>query len=170
MAGKTELEIAMEKLKIIFDCMIFLQAVMSEKSLAFKLFEYVEEDAFIIFVSDEILDEVNDVLARQNIRNKNPQITDESVKNFLNRVLKKAVLLNKIPNHFQLSRDPKDEKYVNLAVEAQSDYIVSRDNDLLDLMTEIDVESKEFRQRFRPLKVVEPIEFLRIVQGKNLII
>ena len=40
-------------------------------------------------------------------------------------------------------------------------YIVSRDKDLLDLTTGTTVECKEFRQRFRPLKVIEPLDFLR---------
>ncbi len=91
----------------------------------------------------------------------------EYVETFLNRVLSKAALLNKIPKHFQYPRDPKDEKYINLAVEAKAHYIVSRDNDLLDLMTGIDAESKEFRQRFRFLKVIAPVEFLRIIQERN---
>lgn len=53
-----------------------------------------------------------------------------------------------------------------MAVEAKADYIVSLDNDLLDLMTDFTDESKEFRQRFRPLKVVEPLEFLQIIRAK----
>lgn len=136
---------------------------MSERSIAFKLFEQLEENAFTLFVSNETLDEVNDVLNRPYIRAKNPQITDESIETFLNRVLKKAPLLNKVPRHFEFSRDPKDEKYINLAAEIEANYIVSRDKDLLDLMTDFSVEGKQFRQKFRPLKIVEPIEFLKVV-------
>ena len=73
--------------------MIFLQALISEKSPAFKLFEFVERATFTLFINNEILDEINNVLSRPYIRDKNPQITDESVKIFLSRVLKKAVLL-----------------------------------------------------------------------------
>jgi predicted nucleic acid-binding protein len=51
--------------------------------------------------------------------------------------------------------------YINLAVEVEADYIVSRDKDLLDLMNDYTDEAKEFRQRFRPLKVIEPLEFLK---------
>jgi len=58
--------------------------------------------------------------------------------------------------------------YINLAVEAEADFIVSRDNDLLDLMTDFSVEAKEFRQKFRTLKIVEPIEFLQIVRERQL--
>jgi predicted nucleic acid-binding protein len=67
-----------------------------------------------------------------------------------------------------LERDPKDEIIIDLAVETEADYIVSRDKDLLDLMINFSVEAKEFRQRFRPLKIVQPIEFLRIVQEEDL--
>jgi len=158
----------MEKLRVVFDCMIFLQAVMSEKSVAFKLFELMKENAFTLFISIEMLAEVKNVLSRPYIRTKNLQITDETVQTFLNRVLSKANLTNKIPKHFQYSRDPKDEKYINLAVEAEAHYIVSRDKDLLDLMTDIDAESKAFRQKFRWLKVVAPVEFLRIIAEKDL--
>ncbi len=64
-------------------------------------------------------------------------------------------------------RDPKDEKYINLAAAAGAAYIISRDTDLLDLMTGFDEESKNFRQKFRLLKVIEPLEFLKIVEEKT---
>ena len=64
-------------------------------------------------------------------------------------------------------RDPKDEKYINLAVEAEVYYIVSRDKDLLDLMTGHTDECKDFRRRFRPLRVIDPAEFLTIVLPKE---
>ena len=57
------------------------------------------------------------------------------------------------------------DKYINLAVEVGANYIVSRDRDLLDLMTGYSEECKEFRRRFRPLKIVEPISFLSSVIG-----
>jgi len=158
----------MEKLRIVLVCMIFLQAVLSKKSIAFKLFEYLESNSFRLFVSQETLDEVVDVLNRPPMRAKYSQITDESVENFLSRVLKKAVLIKTVSAKFKYSRDPKDEKYINLAVEAKAHFIVSRDKDLLDLMTDISVKAKEFRQKSRPLKIVEPIEFLKIVAEKDL--
>ena len=72
-----------------------------------------------------------------------------------------------MPESFQFQRDPKDEIIINLAAKAEAQYIVSRDKDLLDLMSGYTDECKEFRQRFKPLKVVEPLEFLRIVKSKE---
>lgn len=73
-----------------------------------------------------------------------------------------------VPPSFKYERDPKDEMIVDLAAVCKADYIVSRDKDLLDLMTNFDAESKEFRQKFRLLKVVAPAEFLKIIAEKDL--
>jgi predicted nucleic acid-binding protein len=75
----------------------------------------------------------------------------------------KANLINPVPQVFVFDRDPKDEPYINLAAAAGADYLVSRDRDMLDLMTGYGIDSKAFRQRFRPLKVVDPEGFLRIL-------
>lgn len=158
----------MRRLRVVFDCMIFLEALVSEKSIAFKLFEYLEDNFFTLYVSKESLDEVKNVLQRPFVKTKNPQITDGYTEKFLNRILQKSLLLNTVPPKFEYPRDPKDEKYINLALEAEADYIVSRDRDLLDLMTDISVVGKEFRQKSRPLKIVEPFEFLKIIEEKDL--
>ena len=155
-----------ENLAAVFDCMIYLQAAISEKSPAAELFRQVERGNVVLYISNEILTEIRDVLTRRKVLDKYPYIMVEYVEGFFNRVLDTANLLNKIPNYYQLLRDPKDEKYINLAVEAEANYIVSRDKDLLDLMTGIDIESKEFRQRFCPLKIVSPVEFLKIVEER----
>ena len=158
----------MEKLRIIFDCMIFLQAILNEKSIAYKLFEYLENNFFTLFVSREILAEVMDILSRPALRAKYSQITDEATDKFLKRVLIKAVFIKNIPKNFRYSRDPKDEKYLDLALGVKADFIVSRDNDLLDLMTDVSLVGKEFRQKSRPLKIVEPIEFLNLLEKQEL--
>ena len=168
MARAATSKIAMEKLRVIFDCMIFLQVLISPKSVAFKLFEYLQKGNFILFINKEILAEVTNVLNRDYIRASNSQINDESVENFLDGVLRKTVFIKNVPSHFKYSRDPKDEKYINLAIEAKTDYLVSRDKDLLDLLSDVSVEGKEFRQKSRFLKIVEPIEFLQILAEKKL--
>lgn len=157
----------MEKLRVVFDCMIFLQAAINEDSPAAELFRQVEKNVLRLFVSQEILIEIRDVLKRPKILSGNPHLTDEYIKLFIGKALSKAVFVKDIPSRFNYPRDPKDEKYINLAIESDADYLVSRDKDLLDLMTDISIEGKEFRQKSRPLKIVEPIEFLKIIQEKE---
>ncbi len=89
------------------------------------------------------------------------------IEKYLEQLAKKSVFIRSVPKKFTLSRNSDDEPYINLAIESKADYIVTRDNDLLDLMTGFDDDSKEFRQRFKVLKVTEPIEFLKIVEERT---
>jgi putative PIN family toxin of toxin-antitoxin system len=152
------------KIRVVFDCNTFLQAALNEESLAGNCYRLVEEGTVELFVSQEVLDEIEDVINRPHIRERFDTLTDERIENFLNSIRNLAVIVQKIPQVFSLPRDIDDEIYINLAVEAEAAYIVTRDKDLIDLMTGFDLESKQFRQKFRPLKVVQPLEFLKIVE------
>ena len=153
--------------RVVFDCMIYLQATASETSLAAALLRMMDNSTISLFVSNEILDEVRDVLSRPKIRQKNPRITDERVDALLTLLAEKGTLLESVPKHFRYERDPKDEKYINLAVEADAAYLVSRDNGLLDLMRENLAGSKDFRQQFPTLTILNPVAFLRQMEKKG---
>ena len=149
--------------RVVFDCMVYLQATVSESGPAASLLRLVDNNALSLFVSAEILEEVRHVLSCPKIRRKSRGINDERVDALINRILGNATIVKDIPQHFIYLRDPKDEKYINLAVEAEAEYIVSRDKDLLDLMTGDTDECKDFRSRFMLLKIIEPVEFLKTV-------
>lgn len=154
------------KNRVVFDCNTFLQAALNEQSPARNCYKLVEEGTVRLFVSQEVLDEIKDVINRPHIRERFDTLTDERIKNFLNSIKNLAVIVRHIPKVFSLPRDIDDEIYINLAVECEADFIVTRDKDLIDLMTDYDIESKKFRQKFRPLKIVQPLEFLRMVEEK----
>ena len=150
--------------RVVFDCMIFLQATASESGPAAALLRLVESNELSLFISHEILNEVRSVLSRPKVRKTNPDITSERVDALIIRVSDKASIVDDVPAHFSYGRDAKDEKYINLGIEVEADYIVSRDQDLLDLMTGYTDECKDFRRRFRSLQVIEPAEFLKTVK------
>ncbi len=154
------------KIRVVFDCNTFLQAAINQESLAGNCYKLVEERVVELFVSQDVLDEIGEVINRPHIRERFITLTDERIENFLSSIKNLAVFVRKVSKVFSLPRDIDDEIYVNLAVECEADFIVTRDKDLIDLMTGFDFESKQFRQKFRPLKVVQPIDFLRIVEEK----
>lgn len=153
-----------EKPRVVFDCNVLLQAVAREKSVAAKCLNLAESGRIQLCVSRAVLAEVEDVLNRPEIRTHFPDLSDEIVGAFLKRLQKLSVLVRLVPKEFSYPRDEDDEPYINLAVAADANFIISRDRDLLDLMTGCTDECKEFRQRFRSLKVVEPIEFLKLLE------
>jgi putative PIN family toxin of toxin-antitoxin system len=115
-------------------------------------------------VSRELLTEVEDVLNRPEIRAHFPDLSDEIVGAFLLRLQKLSIYIRLVPKKFSYPRDEDDEPYINLAVAANADFIVSRDRDLLDLMTGHTDVCKEFRQRSRRLRVVNPVELLKSIE------
>ncbi len=149
------------RIRVVFDCNIFVQAILNSHGVAAACAELIKRGEAILYVSPQILVEIRDVLQRPNITKRLPSLTVEGVEAFLDDIIAHAVMIRNVPEKFRYERDPEDEPYINLAVAAGADYIVSRDKDLLSLMVGTAVECKEFRQRFRPLKVIEPLDFLR---------
>jgi predicted nucleic acid-binding protein len=62
--------------------------------------------------------------------------------------------------HFDFPRDPKDEKFIELAIAGRATHIVTTDHDLLDLADRQDDASKRFRQRLPRAAVITPAEFV----------
>jgi putative PIN family toxin of toxin-antitoxin system len=152
---------------VVYDCMIFLQGLLSESGIAVSCFELFESGVVELFISEEVLAEIQDVITRPKLQAKYSRLTNERTKKLIETLRTKATIIKNVPQVFSYTRDPKDEKYINLAVACDAKYIISRDSDLLDLMTSYDVESKEFRQKTRPLCIIEPLEFLKIVEEKQ---
>jgi predicted nucleic acid-binding protein len=65
--------------------------------------------------------------------------------------------------HYDLARDPKDSKYLNLAIEARAPYVVTDDKDLLELMDASTAVGLDFQSRFPNVAVVQPAEFLAAI-------
>ncbi|MDQ3181710.1 MAG: putative toxin-antitoxin system toxin component, PIN family [Acidobacteriota bacterium] len=156
-----------KKIKSVFDCNVYLQTFISGKGTAAKCKKLVDEGLIELYVSREILSEVRDVLTRPELQAKFPNATPETVKAFLEDLQGRAVFVRSVGKHFELMRDKKDEPYLNLAFDIKADYIISWDKDLLDLMTDFTPEAKEFRQKFRPLKIIKPTEFLKVIREKD---
>ena len=149
------------KTAAVFDCNIFVQAFLNRKSAAFACFEKFEQGQITLFVAAAVINEVNDVLHRPRIRQLSPNATTEDIRAFLERILRNAILLQNVPEEFRFERDPKDEIYVNLALVADADFIVSYDKDLLDLMREDLADGQQFRLKHPFLKIVVPAIFLQ---------
>jgi uncharacterized protein len=103
------------------------------------------------------------VLTRPKTQRRFPLLTAESVDEFSRDVERKSVVLPNVPNAFSLPRDPKDEPYLNVAIAANAEFLVSRDRDLLDLM-----KDAAFRQQFPGLTILDPAAFLQVMANRDL--
>jgi putative PIN family toxin of toxin-antitoxin system len=151
-------------LRAVFDCMVYLQAAARSEGPAASCLRRAEAGDVELFISPEGIAELRDVLNRPRIRKRFPPLTDEGVARFFRRLEQTAVVVDPVPELVKLSRDPKDAKYLNLAIAAGAKLVVSRDNDLLDLMTGSDTDAETFRTSYPEITILDPVAFLRIVR------
>ena len=149
------------KTRVVFDCMIFLQAVARPVGPAGACVDRAENGDAELLVSADILAEMRDVLNRPGVQKKFRNLTPERVANFIIRIERFAVVIGPVPEAFTLARYPKDSKYLNLAIVSGAELVVSRDNDLLDLMTSDDAEPTAFRTAYPTIRIIDPVAFLR---------
>jgi putative PIN family toxin of toxin-antitoxin system len=142
--------------RAVFDCMVFLQAAAHNTGPAAACWQLVKTGALDLFVSAAASAEVRDVLTRPRTQRQFTQLTPEAVDAYVTEIIGHSTQLVNVPSVFTVERDPKDSLYVNLAVAADANYLVSRDKDLLDLM-----QDESFRQRFPSLMILDPVSFLR---------
>jgi putative PIN family toxin of toxin-antitoxin system len=143
--------------------MVFLQAAARKTSVAGACLEMAEQGHIHLCLSEPVLAEIQDVLLRPEIQARFPSITEPLVNEFL-AAIRQIGQIYEVGRHFAFSRDPKDEPYLNLAIETRARYLASRDNDILDLRHSMDAEAVDFRQRFPEIQILEPIECLREIR------
>jgi putative PIN family toxin of toxin-antitoxin system len=157
----------MARVRVIFDCNVFMQALLSGGGPSFQCVKLVQERRIILLVSLEVLAEARDVLMRPFVVAKNPEVTPERVEAFLMKVAYLADVVRHVPHVQTFSRDPKDACYLDLAIAGEADYIVTRDKDLLELPSEHSADARQFRQLSRnQVRIVDPALFLNEIERR----
>ena len=142
--------------RVVFDCNVFLQAVISSAGPAAACMDLMDEGTIILIVSPQVLAEARDVLTRPKLTRKFARLSAERVNQFLGNIEAIAEIVSDVPHVIDLPRDPKDEPYINLAIASGARYLVTRDKDLLDLTAD-----KEVRQHAPNLTILDPAAFLQ---------
>jgi putative PIN family toxin of toxin-antitoxin system len=146
----------------VFDAMVFLQAVANPDGPSGACLAQVRSGQLILFTSPQIVTELRGLLDRPNIRKKFPNLTDELAERFVTEIELISISLDDVPNVFAHPRDPKDEPYINLAIRAGVEFLISRDHDLLDLM-----KDPVFTMRYPRIRVLDPASLLREIEAER---
>jgi putative PIN family toxin of toxin-antitoxin system len=156
-----------DEIVVVFDCVTLVQSLISERGPAARCLELFETGRIKIAVSREILAEAQEVLSRSSLRDRYPLLTDERVERLIGLLLYRGRVFRQVRDFYEYPRDPDDEPYLNLAIEARVDFLITWDNDLLDLMKWEREEGREFQKRFRHLKIVDPVTFLNEIEQRS---
>jgi len=130
-------------LRFVFDTNAIVSAVLLKQSVVRQAFDKAVAQGKLL-VSRPTVDEVNEVLRRRGF---DKYVLEEERIEFITILVRDAILVE-ITEKISACRDPKDNKFLELAVRGEASCIVSGDDDLLSL------------HPFRGIPIVTPRQFL----------
>ena len=127
--------------RAVLDTNIIISAAISNDGNPAKIFEMLLEKKFINYTSQEILEEIEDVIKRPKFG-----ISKEFQKFILDNFRKNSIIIKPVHNE-KVAGD--DDKFINCALSAKA-LVVSGDSHLLNL------------ENYKGIKIITPKEFLEL--------
>lgn len=128
-----------KKIRIVIDTNVWISFFIS-KALK-KLKEYLGKEDITVLISDELFDELLEVLYRPKI---SKYISEEDIFEIIGIIQFKAEWV-KIKHSTTICRDKKDNFLLDLACSGNADYLITGDNDLLVIEEYEGTEIVDFR-------------------------
>ncbi len=120
-----------------------------------KILDVIRSQKIILTTSPVIIQEIKNVLNRKRIV-KITKMTTKERADFIDNLIERS----DVTKGKQLSeisgRDIKDDKFLACAIEGKADYIISGDEDLLDI------------KEFKGIKIITPRKFVEILEREQM--
>lgn len=132
---------------MVIDTSTLISAIGWKKGKPRKILNLCLNKEFTLLISGETMKELMGVLSR----NKFNFIEKELKEEFL-ILLRETSEMVKVITSINKCKDPKDNMFIELAIDGGADYIISSDEDLLSL------------DKVNNIKIITPSEFLRLIE------
>ena len=141
------------KLRVVLDSVVAVSAFLTD-GLTADLVSMCQENVNL-YTAEEILQEIRYVLLEKpHIRNRY-RYSSEQVENFINDLRNISTIVAQLPEIHVVESDPKDDMIIACAVTVSADYIVSRDQHLLNL------------GNYQQIQIVKPEDFIHILRHER---
>jgi putative PIN family toxin of toxin-antitoxin system len=134
-------------MRLVLDANIFISAFYwggNPQSIIDRIIEGIDT----LFISNEILDEVIDVMSRPKFKS-SPEIIDMYI-GTIEKIGRKIYITGNITG---ISRDKDDDSKIECGMMCHADFIITGDDDLLVL------------EEYKGIKIITPKEYLEIVNS-----
>ena len=139
----------MNNFRIVIDTNVIISALIFESSSSMNAFTLAKSRGTIL-ISNDVLSEMINVLSRSKF---DRYITSEIREDFLASLMLEAEIVP-ITEKITACRDPKENKFLELAISGYADYLLTGDQDLLVL------------HPFRNLQIITVSNFLNYFDNK----
>lgn len=131
-------------MRFVLDTNVLVSAIICDGNPR-KLLMMGTDRAHDIIVSQEILQELRDVLSRPKF-----QMTENEIEQVINNLTKSSEMITVESNFKVVEEDPDDNNIINTAYDSNAKYIVSGDKHLLKL------------KKFKDIKIISVREMLNV--------
>jgi len=133
----------MTKQKFVIDTNTFVSSVLVAKSIPSLALQAIRKSG-VILISIDTLEELQKVMTRRKF---DRYVTQTIRSEFISQIVRQSELIE-IKESIIACRDPKDDKFLEVAVNGKADYLITGDRDLLVL------------HPFRNIQILTPADFL----------
>ena len=138
-------------MRVVVDTNILVRALIMPHGTVGPVLLRLRQGDYVLLYAQPLLEELVDVLNRPRIRQKY-RLTDRDIETVIGFILLRGEAV--VPQEqIAACRDPKDDKFLEVAVSGKADVIVSGDEDLLVL------------HPFAGIPILPPVAFLRMLDA-----
>ena len=140
----------------VLDSTVLISAFLAQGGVSNALLRHAREGAFLLVLSEEILDEAQGVLLDEERRHRQRyHYPNEEAINFIDGLRAFAHLVTDLPQVAVVIRDPNDDMVLATARAADTTYLITRDLDLLTLQT------------YEGITIITPEAFMAILRERG---
>ena len=136
-------------IRAVVDTSIVVRAVLKPLGTVGPVLDFLVEERYKFLYSEATLEEMVDVLGRPRLRRRFP-LRGRDPQTVIDLILLRGEAVE-TRRRWTACRDPKDNKFLDVAVEGQADALVSGDEDLLVL------------HPFQGIPIIQPAQFLAML-------
>ena len=151
--------------RTVLDTNVMVRGISHASSPSGRVLALCDRRMTVPLISGVVLAEYRMVLGDPKIVARYPEITNMKVETVLARLQYVGDIFRETRVRFTFPRDPKDAKFIELAIAGGATAIVTCDQDLLELPAGRDDAAKRFRQRLPTTQIMRPEDFVRWFEG-----
>ncbi|MCG2686410.1 putative toxin-antitoxin system toxin component, PIN family [Candidatus Parcubacteria bacterium] len=136
-------------MRVILDANIIVSLLLTRGETIASIFDSWDGKKFDLLTSEKILEEITAVLGYEKIKT----LIDPVERDALLEKVKLQAELVEATAELDVVRDPRDNKYLECALDGNADFVVSGDKHLLAL------------KRYGTIEILTPREFVRTLKG-----
>jgi putative PIN family toxin of toxin-antitoxin system len=146
--------------RLVLDTNVLLRGLLNAGSAAGHIVHACDRRTVVLVLSKPLLAEYKAILIDPEVVDRYPELTREKIELVLRRLRYVADVLRAVRVRFDYPRDPKDAKFIELAIAGRATHLVTADDDLLSLRSGRDKAAERLRRHAPSLRVMAPAEFL----------